>query len=128
MAIKITRLDNKKVTEGVWTEYLGVELCIARHNNLAYLTALKLEAEKIGPKPLHKLPQSVRSSIVMKAMAEHILVDWRGLIVEGEEVEYSPANALELLTNDEECLSFVIDFAMNTMHFMLEAEQVTGES
>lgn len=127
MALKITRLDHKKVSEGVWTEYLGVELCIARHNNLAYLTALKREAEKIGPKPLHKLPAQVRTNVVMKCMAEHVLVGWRDLYIDGEEVPYTPENALELLTNDDECLSFIVEFALNTTNYILESERATGE-
>lgn len=129
MALKITRLDQNKVLEGVPAEYLGVTLRIARQNNIKYLTALKTETEKRGRKPLNKLPVDVRNQIILRAMAEFVLVGWEEdeFIVDGKPVPYTVENSLELLTNDAECLNFVSGFAMDTKNYIEEMEAVTGE-
>lgn len=129
MSLKITRLDQQKVTEGVPAEYLGVTLYIARQNNIKYLTALKTLTEKRGRKPLNKLPVDVRNQIIIAAMAEHVLVGWEAdeFIVDGKPVPYTVENSIELLTNDAECLNFVAGFAMETKHYIEEQEKVTGE-
>ena len=40
-------------------------------------------------------------AITAKAMAEHLLINWRGIVMGGEEAKFNPALAVELLTADD---------------------------
>lgn len=127
MALKITNIDKSKETEGVWEDYCGVSLKIARQNNPNFLKFLKDAAKKQGRRPFHKLPKRKQSEILKEAIAETILVDWEDLIIQKEEIPYTPENALELINNDEECLNFITDVSMKMDNYIQEAEEEVGE-
>lgn len=124
--IKITDLDNDKVNKGSWGEYIGVGLCIARSNNLNFLTALDAASKDLGAS-YADLDDNNKTIALRKAMAEAILVDWKGFKYKGEEVPYSVENAYALLTNDPECMDYVAEYSMAVEHYLVDDTIRLGE-
>tara|TARA_R110002020_G_scaffold128335_5_gene287618 strand:+ start:8343 stop:8822 length:480 start_codon:yes stop_codon:yes gene_type:complete len=113
--------DTEKAADGTWIEYcpaMGdddqpLELKIARLGNPAYNQRLQA---LIRP---HR--RKVRAGFegelepfVKQAVAEHCLVDWRGMYEDtGKEVKYSREMSVEILTDPRysDLYDFVMDFA-----------------
>lgn len=127
MDIKITHIDKKAEVDGIWMDYLGVSLCVARQNNPQFLKSLKAHAAKHGKRPFHALPKDKQNAVVKQAIADSILVGWEGLIIGGEEIPYTAENAFELITNDPECLNAITTFSMDLANYVVAAEEETGE-
>lgn len=127
MELKITNIDKKAEVDGVWMDYLGVSICVARQNNPKFLESLKNHAKVHGRRPFHKLPTKKRNDVIRKAIADSIVVDWEGLVVNGEEFPYTPENALNLLTNDDECMNAIVNFSMDLSNYVAEAVEEVGE-
>ncbi|MDX1699244.1 MAG: hypothetical protein R3250_01440 [Melioribacteraceae bacterium] len=130
MTLRITPTKVEDEEYGIWTEYYGIKLRIARSTN----TKFKKEFRRLT-KPYQKeidedrMQEEKSSAILAEAMAKAILVDWKDFVVNGKEVEYSIANAIDLLTNDEDCRTFVSNFAGEIDNYIIEEmEKVSGEA
>jgi hypothetical protein len=89
--------DKQKETGGVWVSLgEGAEVLVARATNPKYRAALaKFQKQFCGMKPD---PQSSEfEKAVTYAMAEAVLLDWKGIAVGGENLEYSFDNAVSVL-------------------------------
>ncbi|MGE4486371.1 MAG: hypothetical protein AB7C95_00925 [Synergistaceae bacterium] len=127
MDIKITNIDKKSEVDGVWMDYLGVSICVARQNNPAFLDKLKELSAKEGRRPFHKLPSKKRNEVIKRTIAETIIVGWEGFMLGGKELEYTPENAYQLISNDPECLNAVTTFSMDLENYIAVEEEETGE-
>lgn len=115
---------------GTWTEYSGVELKIAYATNVKFLrTKQRLEQphrRKIEAGTMD--PAEVRR-IMCKAMAEAILLDWRGVKnADGSDVPYSIKNAEQALLFDEALRDFVMTYSIELGNFRKEEEVHEGNS
>jgi len=121
--LKITPTDPKAEEEGVWTDYRGVKLKIARLNNPKFQRAFK-KFTRPYQKEMRKgtLDNDISKEILAKAMAEGLLVDWKDFVVDDQEIPYSRDAATSLLINDTDCADFVHEFASDLDNFITEAE------
>ena len=132
-----TYLNDDSAENGVWVEFFeGARLRIASSENPKYRAALAKQARankiKLDGDP-H--PDTVRltTQITCRAMADHILLDWEGIQVNGQEFPYSKQNALEALLKSPQLRDFVSDQAgSNTLFQGVTADEVgkpsTGSS
>jgi hypothetical protein len=140
MAFNITNtfLNDNDAENGVWVEFFeGASLRIASTENPKYKAALAKQARankiKLDGDP-H--PDTVRltTQITCRAMADHILLDWKGITTgDGKEFPYSKANAFEALSKSPQLRDFVSDQAGSATLFQgVTAEEVgkpsTGSS
>ena len=123
MTLKITPTDDSKETEGTWGEYLGVKLKIARSNKPKYTAELARRLKIFSNKRNIDPDQAVTETC--KALAKHILVDWKNLKMDDKDIPYSSDLAYELLKNDPDCRDYVIEFADDSANFYKEvAEEI----
>lgn len=121
MELRITPIDDAKQDSGVWATYRGVELLIARSTTARYVRELR-RMQKPYQKQLAQGthdPQRFQTD-VHRAVAKCLLLDWRGLIVNGEEIPYSEDNAFQLLEQDPDAREFIAEFSTNIDNFLNE--------
>lgn len=104
MKLSKFKIDHNVAEEGQWVDIGdGVELKIARMGNRKYNETIRRLS-----KP-HKyqidndtLPQEISEEIMNKAVAECILLDWKGLEDDdGQPINYSRQKAFELLSDPD---------------------------
>lgn len=110
--------DERASNEGVWVPIGGgAELKVARSNNDA-----AVEYRDARMKPYRRQQQAgimddaVEEEIIRDTIARHVLLDWRGMTDDGEEVPYSREEAEERLKNDD-FLVFVAGIAADRENF-----------
>lgn len=110
MSLKITPTDNKKQEEGVWTQYMGVDVRIARSTKPSYVAevARRMKVFKTGSRR-NGVDATEVIDQACRAISNHILLEWKNFRIKGEEVEYNKENAYDLLKNDPDFKDFVID-------------------
>jgi len=88
--------DATLAREGVWhTLAPGVCVCVARWNNPLFQRALEDELEERSD----GLDEDEDRAVMARVLAQTILTDWQGIVFEGEELPYSPANAEKVLAD-----------------------------
>jgi len=113
MALIIT-----KKTETVEKNYQGVTLIIARSNNPAFREKFKkLRQNFKRNQDLSKLTVAQDDALMAEAYAGTVLVGWKNF---PEEIPYSEANAVSLLTNDIDVREFVAEVSADLSEFLLE--------
>ena len=115
MAFNIDAVDKNAQKVGIWEDMDGSSFRIASISQGSYqkrLTRLRkpysraIERETVNPDDLN--------GIFCKALAEHILVDWKDVIDgNGKEVEYSVTAAISVLQDNDNFRDFVIEVASN---------------
>jgi len=127
MAFKISSLktDKLKEEEGGWVTF-GADLMvkIARMDNINYLSCLrKLSKGHISQIRLNDDPKTIDliESFRRKAMARHILLDWKNMEDdEGKTIQYSYEKALELFESIPEFYRGVIELSSDATNFKVE--------
>lgn len=124
-------LDDKKVEEGIWVEVDDTtSLLIARIGNKRFNEIMTREQ-----KPLRRairngtVPDSVQEKILVKALAGAVLLDWKGLTIDGVEVEYSKQKCIEILSDKryKDFREFVVEYAADAEQFREELiEEAVG--
>lgn len=126
MSFKIPEKPATGIDEGVWAEYEGSQFKIAYATNVSFMRAKqrlehphrrKIENGSIDP--------AEHRRILTKAMAEAILLDWKG--IDGD-VPYSKKLAEQALMNDESFRDFVMTFSMDLANFKEEEREHEGNS
>ena len=113
MALKITQK-----TETVEKNYQGVTLIIARSNNHAFRTKFKkLRQNFKRNQDLNKLTVEQDDALMAEAYAGTVLVGWKNF---PGGVEYTEANAIDLLTNDIDAREFVAEVSNELSEFLIE--------
>ena len=107
-------------TAGVWVKYEGdVEFKVARAGNSVFL-AVSDRIEKPFRRKAQKGELSTEQTIdnMCQAMAEGLLMDWKGLSTEdGAAFKHSRENAFLLLRHNPEIREFVAEAAANAEAF-----------
>ena len=109
---------------GVWADYSGAKLQIARAGNPTFLRVLdRIEAPY--RKKIQQGKMSTEQSIdnLCKAMGEAILIGWEGIETEDGPLEYSKENAFTVLRHNPEVREFVSEFAAEADNF--RGEEIT---
>ena len=103
LQLNIPSVDTGKAAEGVWIDYEdSIRFKIARANTPAYREAVKkIHRQHKRQIDAGTMSDSLSDSIMAGLMAEHILVDWEGLMNGGEEFPYTKEHAEQLLAAEE---------------------------
>ena len=96
-----TFIDDDVATKGVWQEFFkGSELLIASAENPSYRAALakggRSNKVKLDGDPTSDTV-TLTKKVTAQAMAQYLLLDWKGLTKGGEPLPYSRTEAFELL-------------------------------
>ena len=99
MDLSKLKVDQKSAVDGVWVDLDETsKIKIARYGNSHFKTRLR---EVLAPYKRmidnETLSDEKSDDLMMQVVAETILLDWKGMTMNGEEVEYSTAKAKELL-------------------------------
>lgn len=114
------RIDTEASTKGVWVPYIGdIELLIARNGNPKY--------EEVVARLVQENPDLTRreTEIRDRAMAEAILLDWKNVQVDGEDIPYSVEKAYEFLSDPElkDFHSFVMVHSTTSKAFLKQSRE-----
>lgn len=97
--------DKTDLSDGTWVKdipgLLGVELQVRSANYRPYVRARDRALREAAPDMATIEGEEVFWSITGKAMAEHLLTDWRGLTVGGKATRFDGGLAVQLLTSDD---------------------------
>lgn len=126
---RITPVDDNLALGGAVANYLGVPLVIARANNPKFKKIFRtLSRPHQRDIDRGTIKEEVAESIFCKALAQGILLGWEQDKFPGK-LPYSPENAEDLLLNDEDCRSFVVEFSKTAENYFTEdKEEVLGNS
>jgi hypothetical protein len=114
------RINVDLSTEGVWLPYIeDIELRIARNGNPRY--------EECVQRLVQNNPDLTRaeSEVVDRAMAETVLLDWKNVQVNGEDIPYSVEKAYEFLSDPElrDFRSFVMVQSTTCKQFLKKTQE-----
>lgn len=116
--------DKKKEQEGTWLPLeIGKsgEVLIARIQNVNW----RRLARKL-PKSIRKqmnddlLPEGTLDEITAEMMSKTIVLGWRGLTINGQEVEYSPETCMEILLKYPDFRIRLYDMASDMENFRVK--------
>lgn len=122
--------DDKKKLEGNWEDFGGAKFRIASQRSDRYIAAINRLM-----KPYQKqiknntLTPEQNESLLCKAMAEGLLLDWEGVgyideaTGEVKEMEYSVENAEKVLRQNYELREFVQEYSEQLDNFKREFQQ-----
>lgn len=125
MKLSTIKKDVNAAEQGVWVNgVLGdLDVKVASAGNRKYIESLR-NALKPYQRNLKNIDDEVFTEIQNKAIAKHILVDWRNLQDdEGNEIPYSEQKAYELLQDpeNEEFRKLIVSLSEESEVFRKEA-------
>lgn len=122
-------VDVEKITKGTWIELGGGVAILAKRaddNNTAYQLARSkvLSDPEIARKiQLGMMPTAELNSIDAGLLADHVIIDWRGVTLDGKEVPFSKEKLMEVLTMP--CMTPFLEMVQTAVasrrHFKWEA-------
>lgn len=128
MNLNIPQTDTKKAKEGTWIEYLNeVSIKVARSDNDGYVKALNTAVKEYGKK-ISEMDDEFANSLICGIIAEHILLDWKGLKDgDGNDIPYSVEFATELLMDEsyDHFYDFVVLQSKRNQNFYTESYRDT---
>lgn len=101
MDLDIFETNEEKSNEGVWCPIDAVtDIKIARYGNRIFQRALKrvMKPHKVMI-DRGTLDDDTADKLLVEALAEGILIDWRGMTRKGAPLEYSRSAAVDVLTD-----------------------------
>ena len=124
MAFNLNSIDKKAKTQGTWETFQGAEFLIASTSNFAFQEEFQ-KLQRPHQRQIDKgtLSPEISSEILCKAMATHVLLDWKNVEADGKEVPYSKEAAYRALKEHDELRSFVQEVAMDTTYFKVKQEE-----
>lgn len=121
----IDAVDKKAETEGMWFDFAGSQFKISSTSDAAYqkyVTKLQLpHRRKIAQ---GKLEPDVGQELLAKALAGHILRDWKDVYnSEGEEVPFDVEIAQVAIMANEDLRDFILETASDIANFRTEVKR-----
>lgn len=126
MDLKKDFSTNKKLEdEGVWIDIGdGAKLKIARAGNKqANAVSKQLAKPYMAQIQYGKLSDEVATQIAVEVMAKAILLDWKGIQYDGQEMPYSIDNAIKILTELPDFRDYVSQVANERKTFQREIDE-----
>ena len=107
MDLRSYKTDLTVSEEGVWVDMgEGCSLLIARKGNQKFAKRLKSLIKPYQRQiDMNTMADDLANKLLAEAMAYGILLDWKGLKLDGKEIKYSEKAAAELL-NDPTLIDF----------------------
>lgn len=122
--------NKKKEEEGVWVEGPdGAQFLVARMGNKqAQALAEKLMRPHRTAQRKGTLDDKVVVSITRKVMANHVLLDWKGVKIGGQLVDYTPELGERMFVEVPDFADFVSDYAMQMKLFQDQEEKAVEKN
>ena len=118
--------DKNLEENGVWVELGdGGEILVARTNNPAFSRFVRQRLKPYANQiPRKNLDREVQDRITLEGLAKYVLLDWKGIVIDGKTIKYSSEKALELLKKYPDFQEDVLDAAgsIETFRFVTEEE------
>lgn len=112
---------------GTWKTFMGAQFLIARSGNKNFNKALTdgytTHAEVLDKKD--EAADKVAEKILNEAIANTLILDWKGVAYQGKEVKYTRQNAIELLSKPElrDFRLALLSMADDVENFLLKHEE-----
>ena len=129
MSINVDNVSRKQ-SEGVWTSFGGSQFKVAHTSSTKFQRILnRLQAPHRRKIDKGTLDPAISKEILCTAMAEAILLDWKGVVNgKGEEVAYSPEAAIKALMNNEDLREYIQDYSIDLENFRQDLLDEQGKS
>jgi hypothetical protein len=122
------RTDKDAKTNGVWIEFGGnASFKLASFDNAAFTDAFR-KATKPYTDLGRKIPDADQAAIMARCMANHIVLDWKGVYDGDKELKFSVAAAERLLTEIEMVRDRLIQEARSLENFKAQAREETEKN
>lgn len=111
--------------EGVWSDIGdGASVKVARARNKEFTAEIR-RLTKPHRLAMRKgaLPDDMMEKFAIQAMAKTILLDWKGHTLAGKPLEYSTANAIEMLTKYKDYRETILELSEELSLYQEEAEK-----
>lgn len=128
---KVFGTDKSKEQEGVWIEMgEGGAIKVARMGNPSYSKKFqKLTKPYKQAIRRETLSDEIAERILVDSMAEHILLDWKGIEDEnGNEIPYSLETAKKLLSDLKDFRNYISEMATSIENFKEEEDEGTEKN
>jgi len=111
---------------GSWMEYdEGVSFLVARKSNSRYKSFISRqyrENERTLAKEDSKMAEKLSEKVMLEAVAVHLLLDWKGVTLDGKLVKYSEPLAKELMEEHDDLRADIEKYADNRDNYLLEKD------
>lgn len=130
--MELSELKSEIVDDGTWvplTEFPGVEVCVRTTDHPDYTGAINLGVERKA-RQISKNPR-LKTEIVLRAAAKHLLLDWKGVTEKGVPVDFdrdTVVNWSKDLRNYSRFLGAVVSAAVDMTNELVEAREDLGNS
>lgn len=132
MDLAEVKVDRKTQNEGVWVEHdMTTSFLIARMGNPKFKARFNsLMAPHQRKYEAGKLDMEMQGQIMARAVSETILLDWKGLTLDGKEIKYSKERAFEILSDAtaEEFLALILEYAQDNERFRNEKLETSSKN
>lgn len=122
--------DRTLELDGVWVQIdKDARVKIARRDNPRYREVLRREsapyrqAARAG-----MLSDETAEQILIKVLAETVVLDWEGFTENGKPLPYSKENAVRLLTELKDFLDFVVSASAEAELFKAQADEADAKN
>ena len=123
----VKSVSSEKKTEGVWREFGGGEFLIAHSSNLSFQRAFaRLQRPHRKQIDRKVLDPKLSTTILCRAMAEGLLLDWKNVGSGEDLLEYSVDIATKVLESNEDLRDFVQDVSLDLDEYK-DAEITSAE-
>lgn len=121
--------DKTKELQGIWVDYEGeetsVSVLIARAggSNQAFQAASErlTRPHRRSGMDLDRLPLHIQNDIKARLYAETVVLDWKGVYLEDEEVPFNRENVIKVFKLVPDFMNFIIQEATNFQNFRIAA-------
>jgi len=124
-------IDSKEneVQKSAWAKYRGGEFQIAPTSSIAFQRAFsRLQAPHRKKIEKGTLDPQVSQEISCQALAETILLDWRGVgDSKGAEIPYTVEGGFNLMVKMPDLREFIQEFALDIENFRAEETKAMGK-
>ena len=121
--MKITPINSDKEINGVEALYYGVTLIIAKQGQKYASDLARLSKPYRRDFERGTIQDDVAKGILVQAIAANLLVGWKDFVVNGKEVECTEETKKKLLTEDDECRKFILEFSDDISNFLEEEKK-----
>ena len=126
--LKDFRTDKDAKAMGVWIEFGGgAEFKLASLDNPGFTEAFRKMTKPyndLGRKP----SEAEQQAIIVKCMAAHVVLDWKGVFLDDKELAHSAESAEMVLTEFETVLKRVLEESKNIENFKARATEETEKN
>ena len=128
MDIKDMKYNPDLANNGVWVEHdETTSFLIAKLGNKGFQTAFKKRLQPYRRSYENgTLSAKKEVEIMVECMADHILLGWKGLLLNGKEIQYSREKCVEILSMEgaEEFRDLITNYSTDVANYKTEQNEL----